>query len=55
MKVLIHLIIWGLIVLSSIVTMIYGWGLTPVNWGWIAFGYVSVCVLPAIQLLLTDK
>jgi len=34
---------------SSIVGMIWGWGIEPQNWGWIAFSYMVVILSTAIQ------
>ena len=44
MKALIVLLLALTVVPVSIITMMWGWGLTPQNWGWIAFGYVWMIV-----------
>ena len=40
MKVLLGIIVLLAIVPVSIITMMWGWGLEPHNWGWISFGYL---------------
>lgn len=53
MKVLIILIFTLSIVPVAIFTMIYGWGLQPQNWGWIAFGYLWM-LIPSLVTGLID-
>ena len=36
------------VVIVSLTTMVFGWGIEPENWGWIAFGYVWLIVAPMI-------
>lgn len=40
MKAIFALLVLLSIVPVSIITMIWGWGLEPKNWGWLAFGYL---------------
>jgi len=44
MKVIISIVYLITVIPASIVGMIYGWGLTPENWGWIAFSYAWVVI-----------
>jgi len=37
----------------SIFTMIYGWGLTPSNWGWVAFGYTWMIIPSIVQAMVS--
>ena len=49
MKKLILMLLLSLsIVPVSIIVMMYGWGVLPQNWGWIAFGYLWMGVVPAV-------
>ena len=53
MKAIVGLLMLVLIVGLSIAIMIYGWGLTPVNWWWIILGYLAVMVLSCISLIVS--
>ncbi|HLZ49118.1 MAG TPA: hypothetical protein VKP61_00065 [Candidatus Acidoferrum sp.] len=48
-KLLARITVLALLILLSVATMIYGWGLTPRSWGWIVgmgfFGNVALMVL----------
>lgn len=35
--------------------MLKGWGLSPVNWGWIIGGHVAIIVLGGIVRLLMEN
>ena len=35
----------------SIASMIYGWGLTPENWWWIAGGYIAMLAVTVMQTI----
>ena len=39
----------------SIIAMIWGWGLSPQNWGWIAFGYLWVVMAPIISGVISGR
>ncbi len=55
MSTLIGTIVFALaLALTSIVTMIYGWGITPKNWGWIAFGYAITMAPIVLNGLVAD-
>ncbi|MFA6125457.1 hypothetical protein [Sphingomonas sp.] len=53
MKELIMLLITLCVIPVSIFTMIYGWGLTPQNWGWIAFGYLWILIPGIVSAVMT--
>lgn len=40
MSIVLMFFSWVVIFVGSILIMIYGWGLTPVSWGWIIFGHI---------------
>lgn len=48
MGVLLYLISAVIIWVGGILVMIYGWGLTPVSWGWIIFGNIGIVLMAAI-------
>ena len=48
MKVLLILILTLGVIPVSIISMMYGWGLEPENWGWIAFGYFWMVITPMV-------
>jgi hypothetical protein len=39
----------------SLAVMIYGWGLAPISWGWIAFGFLWTFTLPIITKILLES
>lgn len=52
MKLLFALFAIAFTIGMSLVGMIYGWGLTPENWGWITVSYMAVCIPSLIQALI---
>jgi len=41
---------------ASVLTSIYGWGLTPVSWPWIVGGFVAILILNMLnQIILKSK
>jgi len=54
MRILLILVIWLSVIAVSIITMIYGWGLNPENWGWICFGYLWMVIAPMIIKALNE-
>lgn len=48
MKVLLSSLLSISIIPISIICMLWGWGLTVNNWGWIAFSYVWMFIAPAL-------
>jgi len=51
---MIHALIWLLMCAISVITMIYGWGLTPANWGWILFGYLATVILTLLSAAVSE-
>lgn len=47
MGVILYLLSALVIFVTGILVMIYGWGLTPVSWGWILFGNLFGIVIAA--------
>jgi hypothetical protein len=54
MKIIFIMLFTISIIPVSICGMIYGWGITPDNWGWVAFSYLWVIVCPIIIELVKD-
>lgn len=54
MKLIIALVSILTLVPVSLITMIWGWGLTPHNWGWIAFGYLWMIVPMMVNALYME-
>ena len=48
MKVFLPIVLTLGLIPISLITMIYGWGLEPQNWGWITLGYVWMIGTPII-------
>jgi len=38
----------------SLIGMVWGWGLHAENWGWVAFSYLYVIIIPAFISLLSE-
>jgi len=51
-SIIISLILYILAIVIGIQTMIHGWGLTPVSWGWVIgagiFGQFMIIILQAL-------
>lgn len=45
-----NLFSYCLLIVISIVSMMWGWGIQPQSWGWIAFGWLSNFILALIQV-----
>jgi len=55
MKLLIALFfLISVIPVSIVAGMMWGWGLEPENWGWIAFSYMYVMLAPMIADSIKD-
>ena len=51
MGVILYLMSTVVIFVTGILVMIYGWGLTPVSWGWILFGnFFGILIAAVLQV-----
>lgn len=55
LKFVMHLLGYFVTIGLSICIMIFGWGLTPISWGWIIGGGIAGSVLGAVIALGGDK
>lgn len=55
MKAFIALFFLLSIIPVSLIGMIYGWGLHPVNWGWVVFSYTYLIIPSVIAGFMNDK
>ena len=49
MRILLSIILTLSIIPVSITGMMWGWGVTAENWGWISFSYLWMIVCPALM------
>jgi len=54
-KVLVLINIWVLTATVGIASMMNGWGLEPVNWGWIIFSYVFACTIGVVGAIINPS
>jgi hypothetical protein len=45
MSIILNLIAVLIMLIGGILVAIFGWGLTPQNWGWIIFGNLTTIVI----------
>ena len=50
-KIALQVLSFFVVIGISLVSMIWGWGLTPANWGWVCFGYVALLIPAGIQIM----
>lgn len=48
MSVILYFMSAAVVFVTGILVMIYGWGLTPVSWGWILFGNLFGVLVAAV-------
>lgn len=48
MSVILYFMSAAVVFVTGILVMIYGWGLTPVSWGWILFGNLFAVLVAAV-------
>lgn len=51
-KLLLVIVVYVLLFAISAITMIWGWGVQPVSWGWICFGYTATFLLSLVAPLI---
>lgn len=54
MKVITALLCLFGVIVSSVVGMVYGWGLTPESIGWIVTSYIGTVVFTGISACVTS-
>ena len=54
LKIVLSIIFLITMIPSSLAAMVYGWGIDPVHWGWIAQAYVVALVIPFFIGLIPD-
>ena len=54
-KGILSILLLVIIAIISILTMIYGWGLEPVSWGWIIGAALAQFVIMGIVALIKDE